>query len=111
MKVVTLLLAVVLFCIALGDFFDRVDRNDFPPPPHFVPKPPAEAFQHSTPHPMSCACCSAGSCARDHHHVAKISDSFWHEDIEPLANAPDDQNWHVVRDAGGYSWGSQVTTI
>lgn len=72
-----------------------------PPPPHFVPKPPV----------VSRGCCSAGVCEREHHHESPISDSDWHEEIVPLENAPLDQQWHYVKDAGGYSWGKEQVTI
>lgn len=70
----------------------------------------SEASRRLRRHRHSMPCCSAGSCARDGHHMKHIA-AFWHEDLEPLANAPDEQNWHVIRDAGGYNWGKEIVTI
>lgn len=96
-----LFLALTLCGVALNDLDDFLNQraDKLPPPPHFVPKPPADAFQHSTPHRMSGACCSAGSCARNHHHVIPTHGAFWHIDLEPLPNADEDAGWHVMKAA------------
>lgn len=107
-----LLISFFLFCCALT--LPDETPAPIPPPAHFVPKPPVSEHvglpprYHVAPTHPGMACCSAGSCARDHHHMANMNSAFdWHEEIVPLENAPDDQGWHVIKDSSG-AWPQQI---
>lgn len=96
---ITLFILVLLLCLPFADYVDRVASNNRTMLHHFIPKPPSDLRSpaHSTPHSMPC--CTAGSCARDGHHMTSTHGAFWHADIEPLPNMPEEAGWHIQKAA------------